>query len=251
VALSADGNTAIVGGPADNDNNGAAWVYTRSGGVWTQQGSKLIGTGAVAGSYMAQGLSVALSADGNTAIVGGPADNDNNGAAWVYTRSGGVWTQQGGKLSGTDATQTAGQGNSVALSGDGGTAILGGPSDNGGFPGGAGAAWVFTATRTITEHPILLVSSNTQVFQYDGSTGAPLGSFASGGGIGLAQTMVIGPDGNLYVATSGPSVVRYNGNTGQSMPSPGNSGAVFATGGGLTLSYGLAFGPDGNLYVGD
>jgi hypothetical protein len=106
VALSADGNTAIVGGPGDGVGAaGAAWVYTRSGGVWTQQGSKLVGTGAV-GPEVLQGTSVALSADGNTAIVGGPADDSANstssgiGAAWVYTRSNGVWTQQGSKLVG-------------------------------------------------------------------------------------------------------------------------------------------------------
>jgi hypothetical protein len=45
VALSADGNTAVVGGPYDNRSIGAAWVFTRSGAVWTQQGSKLVGTG--------------------------------------------------------------------------------------------------------------------------------------------------------------------------------------------------------------
>jgi hypothetical protein len=45
--VSADGNTAIVGGPGDNSGTGAAWVYTRSGGAWTQQGNKLVGTGAV------------------------------------------------------------------------------------------------------------------------------------------------------------------------------------------------------------
>src|ERR1700693_1820786 len=39
---------------------------------FTQQGSKLVGTGYVGGAL--QGLSVALSADGNTAIVGGPDD---------------------------------------------------------------------------------------------------------------------------------------------------------------------------------
>jgi hypothetical protein len=103
VALSADGNTAIVGGGADNGDiingfQGAAWVYTRSGGVWTQQGSKLVGTGAVGNAR--QGAA-ALSADGNTAIVGGIGDNRFQGAAWVYTRSGGVWTQQGSKLVGT------------------------------------------------------------------------------------------------------------------------------------------------------
>jgi hypothetical protein len=41
-----------------------------------------------------QGQSVALSADGNTAIVGGPKDNGGIGAAFVFTRSGGVWTEQ-------------------------------------------------------------------------------------------------------------------------------------------------------------
>ena len=126
-----------MGGPADNSSTGAAWVYTRSGGVWTQQGSKLVGTGAVGNA--GQGSSVALSADGNTAIVGGPFDNLNTGAAWVYTRSGAVWTQQGNKLVGTGAVGIARQGFSVALSADGNTAIVGGPFDN----SDTGAAWVY------------------------------------------------------------------------------------------------------------
>src|SRR4029453_625729 len=73
VALSADGNTAIVGGWSDNSKTGTAWVFTRSGGIWTQQGKKLVGTDSVGSAR--QGMSVALSADGNTAIVGGPGDN--------------------------------------------------------------------------------------------------------------------------------------------------------------------------------
>src|SRR5438309_1559975 len=85
VALSADGNTALVGGPYDNNplgngQSGAAWVWTRSAGVWTQ-GPKLVGTGAVGGAR--QGYGVALSADGNTALVGGPYDNGGAGALWV------------------------------------------------------------------------------------------------------------------------------------------------------------------------
>src|SRR3984893_18349157 len=74
---------------------------------FVQQGGKLVGTGAVGSSL--QGVSVALSADGNTAIVGGPQDANSAGAAWVYTRSGGVWSQQGSKLVGTGAA-----GNSVS-----------------------------------------------------------------------------------------------------------------------------------------
>jgi hypothetical protein len=138
VALSADGNTAIVGGFEDNSHTGAAWVFTRSGGVWTQQGSKLVGTGAV--GTAAQGFGVALSADGNTAVLGGVADNGDVGAAWIFTRSSGVWTQQGSKLTGNDAVGAAIQGFGVALSADGNTAIVGGMGDNAAI----GAAWVYT-----------------------------------------------------------------------------------------------------------
>lgn len=62
---------------------------------WVQQGNKLVGIGA--GGNADQGFSVAISADGNTAIVGGPNDSSGVGAAWVFTRTGGVWSQQGNK----------------------------------------------------------------------------------------------------------------------------------------------------------
>jgi hypothetical protein len=138
VAISSDGNTFIVGGPADNIQAGAVWIFTRSGGIWTQQGPKLVGTGAFGNAY--QGWSSAISSDGNTAIVGGPANNNIAGAVWVFTRSGGVWTQQGPRLVGTGAAAEAEQGWSVAISLDGNTALVGGPTDN----NFAGAVWVFT-----------------------------------------------------------------------------------------------------------
>ena len=138
VSISSDGNTAIVGGGGDNSNAGAVWVYTRTGGVWIQQGSKLVGTGAV--GIALQGFSVSISSDGNTAIVGGYVDNSGVGAAWVYTRSGGVWTQQGSKLVGIGEVGAANQGVSVSISSDGNTAIVGGNGDN----SNAGAAWVYT-----------------------------------------------------------------------------------------------------------
>jgi hypothetical protein len=135
TALSADGNTAMVGGWNDDSGTGAAWVWTRSGGVWTQQGEKLIGSGAVGRAR--QGQSVALSADGNTAIVGGPYDDGNRGSAWVWTRSGGVWTQQGPKLVTADSTFYDQQGWSVAVSADGNTALLGSNNLN----WGAASVW--------------------------------------------------------------------------------------------------------------
>ncbi len=74
MALSADGNTALIGGCGDNDGVGAAWVFTRSGSTWTQQGPKLTGSGET-GEGGDFGVSVALSADGNTALIGGTDDN--------------------------------------------------------------------------------------------------------------------------------------------------------------------------------
>ena len=141
VALSADGNTAIVSGPNDNSQVGAAWVFTRSGAAWTQQ-AKLVANDTVGQALF--GTGAALSADGNTAIFGGFADNSFTGAAWVFTRTGGVWAQQGPKLVGTGAVGFASQGNSVAVSADGNTAIEGGVGDNGVSRVGVGAAWVFT-----------------------------------------------------------------------------------------------------------
>ena len=146
VALSADGNTALIGGENDYGDLGAVWVFTRAGSTWSQQGPKLVGTGADVGGA-GQGRSVALSADGNTALVGGPLDGYNEGvstgAAWVFTRSGSTWSQQGSKLVGTGAVGAAYEGSGVGLSGDGSTALIGGPGDNGNI-WGIGAAWVFT-----------------------------------------------------------------------------------------------------------
>ena len=140
VALSKDGDTALIGGPEDDTATGALWVFTRSGGVWSQQGPKLTGNEEGNSQF---GVYVALSADGNTALIGGPGDNDDAGAAWVFTRSGGVWSQQGPKLTGRGETSEDGFGVSVALSADGNTALIGAPGDNGGLYG-KGAAWVFT-----------------------------------------------------------------------------------------------------------
>jgi len=166
VSLSADGNTAIVGGRRDNLEAGAAWVFTRNAGIWTQQGSKLVGTGAIGAVAAQQGISVSLSGDGNTAIMGGNGDDGAVGAAWVFTRSGGVWSQQSSKLVGTGATGAAQQGISVAQSADGNTALVGGYGDNGLM----GAAWVYVTTPPPPPPSPLACSSSTQLgdFNADG-----------------------------------------------------------------------------------
>jgi hypothetical protein len=182
VAISADGNTIIEGGPFDINSKGALWVFTRTGGVWTQQGTKLIGTGGVGNSF--QGQSVAISADGNIAIEGGYGDN-NVGAAWVFIRGGGIWTQQGVKLVGTGGVGNSFQGSSVAISADGNTGIVGGYGDNFSI----GAAWVFIRSGGIwTQQGPKLVGTGIS------------GSFATqGSSVALStdgNTAIVGGDGD-------------------------------------------------------
>jgi hypothetical protein len=159
VALSADGNTGIVGAyledESPNSGNGAAYVYTRSGTTWTQQAKLLAADRANNDDF---GQSVALSADGNTALVGALFEDDpnttNNGAAYLFTRSGTTWTQQY-KLLAADKASNDYFGRSVALPADGNTAVVSAyqKSDSGTTTNGA--VYIFgdpmpTATPTAT-----------------------------------------------------------------------------------------------------
>lgn len=139
VALSADGNTALVGAPGADGGFEEAWVFTRSNGVWNPQPIKL------APSYEASaahaGYSVALTADGSTALIGGPYDWSGQGTAWVFVRSGGTWSEQ----TALNGYYTNDFGLSVALSTDGSTALVGGPSGTASYPGGA--AYAFTRSN--------------------------------------------------------------------------------------------------------
>jgi hypothetical protein len=147
VTLSGDGTTALVSGPGDNTQVGAVWVFSGAGGTWAQQGGKLTGSGESGrGTF---GDSVALSASGSTALVGGSSDGAGVGAAWVFTRSGTAWAQQGPKLTAPFGTGTASFGYDVALSSDGSTALIGGPDDL----GSKGAAWTFLRSGTTWTQP--------------------------------------------------------------------------------------------------
>ncbi len=138
VAISADGNTAVVGGFEDDNLVGAAWIFTRTATGWAQEGAKLTGDdelNGVSGGHF--GESVAVSGDGNTALIGGPSDSMKSaGAAWIFTRTGSTWAQQGAKL--TNGTDFEEFGTSVALSADGKTALVGSP--------GTESAWVFSGS---------------------------------------------------------------------------------------------------------
>jgi hypothetical protein len=81
------------------------------------------------------------------------------------------------------------------------------------------------------------------VLRYDWPTGAPRSVFASGGGLKDPLGMCIGPDSQLYVASSGTNrVLRYDSFSGDFID-------TFASGGGLTSPFHPTFGWDQNLYV--
>jgi hypothetical protein len=234
ISLSADGNTAIVGGPGDNNYAGAGWVYVRSGGVWSQE-AKLVGTGA-RGPIVEKGFSVSMSADGTTAIIGGQNDNNNVGAAWVFTRSGTLWSQQGTKLVATNAIGASLQGFSVSLSADGDTAIVGAPGDNTDANGdGDGAAWVYTRSGGVWSQQAKLVG-----------TGAIGGAF-QGRSVSLSRdgnTAIVGgpsddPLGAAWVFTRSGGVWSQNG------PKLVDTGGIGSTGQGQSVSLTA----DGNIAI--
>ncbi len=147
VALSKDGNTALVGASyvdvGGNDNQGAVYVFVRSGANWSQQ-AKLTAADGQAKDYF--GRAVALSGDGNTALVGATlADiggNANQGAAYIFVRSGATWRQQI-RLTAPDGAENWWFGHSVAVARNGSTAIVGAPVANVGGNAGQGAVYVF------------------------------------------------------------------------------------------------------------
>jgi hypothetical protein len=154
VALSNNGNTALVGGWTDNSFKGAAWVFTRSGETWTQQGPKItpgdeVGTGGGGAGEGGFGWAVALSFDGNNALIGGWGDSGEHGAAWVFTRAGATWTEQK-KLTGSGEEGASKFGFGVALSADGNTALIGGPLDDAAGGLTSGAVWMFTRSQAGT-----------------------------------------------------------------------------------------------------
>jgi len=139
TSLSADGNTALVGGEDDDGTVGAAWVFVRSGSMWTQDGPKLTARNELgAGAF---GKSVALTADGGTALIGAGSDNGAVGAAWVFARTGSGWSQEVTKLTAAGEAGAGNFGKNLALSADGNTALIAGPLDD----ENVGAVWSFAS----------------------------------------------------------------------------------------------------------
>ncbi len=234
TAVDIEGDTAVVTALAATNSGGAfagdAYVFTRSGTTWTEE-QRLQASDAAAGGQF--GRDAALS--GETVIVGSRADTSagaDAGAAYVFTRSAGTWTEQQ-KLEAGDAAEFDEFGFSVALDGD--TAVIGARFVNLPDAVNTGAAYVFSRTgSTWTQQQKLEPSTPTarasagRAVALDGSTllvGAPFATTISGSiGAAYAFALPAPPD----------QVVVETGATGGASPEPapdfGQGAAVSGSG---------------------
>jgi hypothetical protein len=163
VALS--GNTALIGAPWNSPNAdavpGAVFVFVRSGGIWTEEARLAPSDGDNTDAF---GARVALESD--VAVVGAPYDDigtaQEQGSAYVFTRSGTLWTEEA-KLSADDGAARDWFGCSVSVSG--GTALVGAAwHDHGGGTGSdGGAAYVFVHDGSTWAQQAELVASDGMV----------------------------------------------------------------------------------------
>ena len=138
ISVALDGDTAVIGARQDDDNgsqSGSAYVFTKVSGVWSQKAKLIASDGAANDEF---GISVAV--DGDTAVIGARQGDTRNGAAYVFTKVSGVWSQKA-KLTADDGAADDEFGISVAVEGD--TAVIGAyqDDDHGDL---SGSAYVFT-----------------------------------------------------------------------------------------------------------
>ncbi len=230
VALSANGRTAILGGVfdqvGDNFAQGSARVFVWDGSDWSQRGGALTPADGEGGDGF--GLSVALSADGLTAIVGGDGDdvgaNRDQGSARVFVWDGSAWAQRGGALTPADGAEGDRFGQSVALSADGLTAIVGGWLDDVGGKANQGSARVFDWDGSDW------VQRGALLTPVDGEAGDRFGWSVALSADG--QTALVGGFGDTVDGKPGQGSGRvfvWNGSSWDGAPSAGTAPVVTST----------------------
>ncbi len=178
VAIS--GDTLVVGARGEGDDEGAAYVFVRSGSDWSLQDRLEASNGEIGDRF---GTSVAIS--GDTVVVGAvwedsdgsSEDNeaaDGAGAAYVFVRSGTAWSQQG-YLKASNAGEGDEFGISVAISGD--TVVVGANREDSDATGGdnngathAGAAYVFVRSGTDWTPQGRLKATNAEEYDLFGTS---------------------------------------------------------------------------------
>ncbi len=163
-AVAVDGDFAVIGVPDDCDAgigcSGSAYVFVRSAGVWSEQQKLIAGDAAPQPWFFGAmfGSSVAIS--GDTIVIGAQGDDAAaiwGGAAYVFTRTDGTWSQQA-KLTAADIETADSFGHSVSVSGD--TALIGAIGDDPGNGTSSGSVYVFTRTDGVWSQQAKLSASD-------------------------------------------------------------------------------------------
>ncbi|MCA8978612.1 MAG: FG-GAP repeat protein [Planctomycetes bacterium] len=189
--------TGVNGNQSDNSLplSGAAYVFERVGGVWVQQ-AYLKASNADAGDLF--GHAVAVSGElvvvgtytersSATGVNGNESDNSarGSGAAYIFERVGGVWSQQAYlKASNTEGGDAFGW--SLAISGElvvvgasfedsNAIGVNGNQGSNG--AGGSGAAYIFERVGGVWTQMAYLKASNTDQSDQFGASVAISGDF--------------------------------------------------------------------------
>lgn len=165
-SVSVRGSTVVVGEPRDDENGsdaGSAYVFAESGGVWSQE-AKLLPSAGSPNSHFGWSVSI----DGDSVLIG-ERRGVGGGSAYVFTRSGGVWTEQA-KLTGSDATDGAEFGHTVSISGD--SAVIGAWGDNSDNGINSGSVFLFTRSGDVWTERAKLIAS-------DGAAGDVFGTSVS------------------------------------------------------------------------
>ena len=175
-AVAISGTTAIVGAPDHATDAGRVYMFTNKAAGW-KQAAELKGSDTITDNGF--GVSVAIS--GTTAIVGAPGFSKAAGRAYVFAKTGGVWTQAA-ELKGLDTVASDDFGYTVAISNT--TVLAGAP----GFSKTAGRAYVFTNTAPGWKQAAKVKGSDTVAADYFGYSVAISGTTAVVGADGHAKS---------------------------------------------------------------
>lgn len=164
TSVGVSGDTVVVGANGYDGtiltNQGAVYAFVRNGGVWTQQ-QKMTASPATSGAEFGN----AISLSGGTAIVGAYGEtvggNAQQGAAYVFLRSGSIWSQQG-RLTASDGAAADRFGTSVDISlpVSGAVAVVGSRDDNVAGNAAQGSAYVYNRSGTTWSQAQKLIASD-------------------------------------------------------------------------------------------
>jgi hypothetical protein len=175
VYISGDGARCIAGSPKATPsgvtNAGKAYIFSRSGTTWTQEA---ILTASDKVTYDWFGYSVSMDGTGTRCVVGSvyanPSSQSDAGKAYIFIRSGTIWTQEA-ILSASDKSPNGDRlGYSVDMSGDGTRIIVGAPYATPSGVTNAGKAYIFSRSGTTWTQEAILTASDKATLDYFSSS---------------------------------------------------------------------------------